>query len=436
MVAIAALRRRARGYLQRYPEIVQTLAAFGVKLAGAATSFLFNFLIARHFGAVGTGGYALALTTATVTGTLSLFGLDYILLRTVAGDLKVGAIAEARGTVRTITRGVIGISLAMSVLLAIAGAPLLLQLVGHAEDAHILGFAAFGVLPFAMTRLAAAALRGSGGVVMAQWVDGPLATTMSLAGLIGIILFAGGTGVETLFIVYIATTVAAGAFAWLLYARKARRWPRAAAVPLPPLLGQSWKISLVVLSMLLADWVILLMLGANFSTAQIGQFRTAWQITSLIGLIVVTFDSVAGPRVAAAHRVGETQGIYRIWRQSVLVMVAMSAPLLVVTIFFPAWLLQFFGADFVPAAPALQVLALGQLVNIVTGPVGSILMMTGREVWSLRISAGAFVILVVLGLTLIPSFGLIGAALTTSLTMVFRNSAACAVVLRSLRRPG
>ncbi|KPF80113.1 hypothetical protein IP88_01035 [alpha proteobacterium AAP81b] len=430
----AALPSRLVGFARRHPEILQSLAAFGVKLAGAAVSFLFNFMVARHYGAIGTGSYALALTTTTVTATLALFGLDYILLRTVAGDLKVGALGEARGAVRTIARTVTAIALAGALMLALVGAPLLIALLGQPESTGTIHYAAWAIVPFALLHLAATSLRSTGAVVLAQWFYGPVATIVSLVALLIGTFALGGVSIDALFLVYIGALVAGAVVAWGVYAWRARDWPAAVDVPLRPMLRQSWKISLVVLSMLLADWVILLMLGANFTTAQIGQFRIAWQITSLVGLIVVTFDTVAGPRVAAAHRVGETAGIYRTWRQSVLVMSAMSAPLLLVCILFPSWLLHLFGSDFVAAAPALQILALGQVVNIVSGPVGSILVMTGREGSSLKISAGALVILVGLGLTLIPTMGIVGAAWTTSLTMMFRNSIACVLVLQGLRK--
>jgi O-antigen/teichoic acid export membrane protein len=426
----AFLPRRLAGFARRNPDTWQTLAAFSVKLFGAAISFLFNFLIARHFGASGTGGYGLALTTSTVGGTFALFGLDYILLRTVAGDLKVGAQAEARGTVRAIGRGVAGIAFGIAVLLFILGVPLLLRLLEQTDNILVLYYSALAVVPFAMTRLASAALRGAGQVVLSQWVDGQIATTLALGSLVALIVVAPTAGVDTLFLCFVAAQFVAACYAWWRFGRLARGWPQAAPVALAPLLGQGWKVSFVVLSMLLADWIVLLMLGANYSVLEIGQFRTAMQIAALVNIIVVTFDSVAGPRIAAAHRVGESAGVYRAWRQATIIMTVMAAPLLGLCLAVPEWILHFFGPEFVAGAPALQILAAGQLINVLTGPAGSILIMTGREDWSLRISCAALVMLAILGLTLVPAYGIVGAALTASGITVFRKLVACWVILR------
>ncbi len=426
----ALLPRRLAGYVQRNPEMLQTIAAFGVKLFGAGVSFFFNFLIARHFGASGTGGYGLALTTATVAGTLALFGLDYILLRTIAGDLKVGDQAEARGAVRTVGRGVAVISLAIGLLLFSVGVPLLLRLLEQVDNVLVLTYSALAVVPFAMSRLASAVLRGAGEVVMSQWVDGQLATTLALGSLVVLIFLVPDAGVDVLFLCFVVSQIVAGSFAWWRYARLARSWPKPTPVALAPLLGQGWKVSFVVLSMLLADWLVLLMLGANYSTLEIGQFRTAMQIAGLVNIIVVTFDTVAGPRIAAAHRIGESGGVYRAWRQATLIMTVMAAPLLGLCLVAPEWLLRFFGPEFVAGAPALRILAAGQAINVLTGPAGSILIMTGRENWSMRISVAALILLAGLGFTLVPAYGVTGAALAASSITVFRKFAACWVILR------
>ena len=425
-------RQRLATYVRANPNILQTISAFAIKLLGAALSFGFSFLVARQLGASGTGSFAIAITTATVGSTIALLGLDYILLRTLAGDLRVGNIAGGRGAVRTVVAAVIVTGITIAAALAVFGGLLLAALIGPELDPGIARLAALLLVPLALNRTVSAALRGAGSVITAQWVDGPFAMALAVSGLLALILAGNVGGVDRVLALYIATTLTSTVVAWGLYARRTRTWAAAAKVPLRPMLGQSWRIALVVLSALLADWVVLLVLGSNFSTREVGQFRTAWQITSLIALIVVTFESVSGPRIAAAHRVGEHASIRKIWRQSAVIMTVMSAPLFVVTLGFPGWLLGQFGPDFTVAATALQILGVGQLINIVTGPIGAIMIMTGQERWSLRISMGALVLLAVLSLTLIPAYGLVGAALTTSLTMVARKLFSALVVVRTL----
>ena len=431
-ISLAALRTRLVRYARANPTIPQTIAAFAIKLFGAALSFAFSFLIAHRLGANGVGSYALALTTATVASTMALLGLDYILLRTLAGDLRVGDTAGGRGAVRTVIAAVTVAALVAAACLALFGAPLLQALLGKGLDAGLVRLAAVAVLPLALNRILAAALRGAGMVVTAQWFDGPQTMALTVGTMLVLTLWRTDIDVYHVLGLYTAMATASAIMAAGLYAHRARHWPAAAVIRLPPMLRSSWRIALVVLSGLVADWVILLLLGARFSAHEVGLFRTAWQIATVITLIVVTFDSVAGPQIAAAHRVGEHANIRKIWQHSVVIMALISLPLFVVILGFPCWVLGLFGPEFPVAATALRILALGQLINILTGPIGAVMIMTGQERWSLRLSAGSLAVLAGFGLTLIPAYGLIGAALTTSLTIACRNLAGYAILRKTL----
>ena len=52
-----------------------TLAAL-LRVAGALVTYVFNFLVARAFGASAVGALALATTVITVIGVLSRLGFD------------------------------------------------------------------------------------------------------------------------------------------------------------------------------------------------------------------------------------------------------------------------------------------------------------------------------------------------------------------------
>ena len=58
-----------------YSQLIKgTSVAFSLKLAGVAFNFLFNYLIAKYYGAEGAGIYFLALTLVTVATVLGRWG--------------------------------------------------------------------------------------------------------------------------------------------------------------------------------------------------------------------------------------------------------------------------------------------------------------------------------------------------------------------------
>ncbi len=433
-LSLAASGRWLERYGRANANLTEALAAFAIKLFGAAVSFGFSFLVARHLGAAGTGSYALTLTTALFASTIALFGLDYVLLREMAGNVREGRLAAARGVSLAATRLAAIAAAAIGLLLGLFGNRVLNGFFHIGLAPELMLIAAVAVIPLTLNRIAISSLRGVGRVLAAQWLEGPQAMSMAVVALLALIVLGVQIDAAAVTLLYFGLAATSTVVAWWFYRSRIRAWPAPEPHPAAPLLRQGWRISFVILSRSLLDWIVLISLGASFSVAEVGQFRTAWQVTGLIMLIVSTFDTVAGPRIAAAHRVGETSEIYRILRQSVIAMMAISAPLFILALGFPSFVLGLFGPDFVAGATALRILALGQLVNVLAGPLGSVLLMTGEERWSARISAASLVLLGALCVTLIPAYGLNGAAMTTSLILLFRTGTSWILVRRVLPR--
>jgi O-antigen/teichoic acid export membrane protein len=113
-----------------------------------------------------------------------------------------------------------------------------------------------------------------------------------------------------------------------------------------------------------------------------------------------------------------------------LIGLALVAPLAAACLFAPQFLLGLFGPEFVEGALALQVLAGAQTVNVMFGPVGTALIMVGRERIVLWIEVAASGLAIILALALIPEMGLLGAAIGFAAGTVLRNAAARVMLSR------
>jgi O-antigen/teichoic acid export membrane protein len=92
-----------------------------------------------------------------------------------------------------------------------------------------------------------------------------------------------------------------------------------------------------------------------------------------------------------------------------------------------------FGPAFVEGAPALSILVLGRLVTSWTGPVGSLLNVTGHQAYSVYTYSAAALLQVALLLALVPWHGIVGAAIASTLAMVAWNVVLAILVVRKLR---
>jgi len=102
-------------------------------------------------------------------------------------------------------------------------------------------------------------------------------------------------------------------------------------------------------------------------------------------------------------------------------MILFATPVLTIFLVWPKLILKLFGPEFIFADKALTVLALGQFVNVATGSVGYLLMMSGHEKLMRNNIIFAAVLNVAFNIILIPRFGIVGAASSTAAALSVMN---------------
>ena len=410
----------------------QTVMAFGLKIANAGASFGFSLIVARLFGAVGSGHFGIAVTTVTMLSYVVLGGLDYTVVRTAAGDLREGKQGAARGVINRAAQVVAVISIAVVGVLWLAREALANDVLDQPGMAPLLGIMLCAVVPLALQRIASAALRSSGRIVSSQVIDGPLGTLCAVLGLVALMLLRRAGALEVPAWLYVAGLGIGAAGGWLVYLRSVRTWPRAEPAKMRPLLVAGLPVVALNMSNAFTEWYTTVSLGSHWPAAVVGQYRAAWQFVAIAGLVQVAMDTIIGPRIAAASRVGATDEIAVVVRKAIVLALLLGGPLFLMLILFPSTLLNIFGPGFAGGALALQILAIGQLVRLASGPLGSVLYMTGNQRWMLAYSTLGVLLCVGFVAVLVPIYGPVGAALATSATVILRNVAAGIVVQRVL----
>ena len=119
-------------------------------------------------------------------------------------------------------------------------------------------------------------------------------------------------------------------------------------------------------------------------------------------------------------------------RQSARWMTLLAGPPLALFLLFPGFMMGLFGDEFRAGAPLLAVLAVGQFINVATGSVGYLLIMSGHEKWILNRSIFIAAISLALNLLLIPRFGTLGAAMATAISVASTNLIALYLVHKHL----
>jgi O-antigen/teichoic acid export membrane protein len=175
------------------------------------------------------------------------------------------------------------------------------------------------------------------------------------------------------------------------------------------------------LSLALVNQAGTLMVGFYLSPKEVGLFVAAVRLATLVTFVLSASNFIAMPTISALYAQGEKAALQRLATLYCRVMLLLAAPIVLVLVFGGRWLLALFGPEFTAAQRTLGILAAGQAVNAVTGPVGFFLTMTGHQnvmAWTMAVMALANI---GANLWLIPRMGINGAAIATALTTAAAN---------------
>jgi O-antigen/teichoic acid export membrane protein len=89
-------------------------------------------------------------------------------------------------------------------------------------------------------------------------------------------------------------------------------------------------------------------------------------------------------------------------------------PVALLIIAFREYILRFFGVDFLVGETSLQILVLGQLINVLFGSVGMLLLMTGNQRFSIISLSVSIAINIGLNCLLTPRLGITGTAIASA----------------------
>lgn len=415
-------------------EIIRgTSIVFGLKVAGAGLAFVFNIVLARLLGADGTGAYFLSLTVLTIGSIVGRFGLDNVFVRRVAADADQKDWASVHGVHRVGMMTALLFASAVAIVVFFLSPWIAEYGFENSTLTTPIAYMGLAVVPLVISRLYSQMLKGLGHLVPFSLIQkqGVLIPGLSILGTY-VLCGALGWGVEGAVFSFIGaacTATAAGGYFW----RRAVPWDvRSSSISISSLIKPGFPLFWVEALGFLRGQASLLLLGIWATEAEVGVYGTALRVALLTKFILVAVNSVVSPRIAALYENGSKEELNRVSRHAVKICTLLATPPLVVFATTPEFVLSLFGSEFTTGAVPLIVLAAAQFINVSTGPVGYLLIMTGREKMMRNVDILATTVGVVLYVLLIPMYGAIGAAAAYGIAISTRYLAAAIMVYRSL----
>lgn len=402
-------------------------------LSSLTLGYLFKAYLGRVLGAEALGIYTLGLQTVGLVVLLAGLGYPYVLARFVAIYRGRRQWTRIRKLLAQTWQRTWLASACLASLLWLGRRPLAEGLFGAPDLALYLPLFALLIPLSTSNSLLGQYLRGHQEVtrrtVIHHFVQLPIKIAVTL------LLLQLGFGLAGYITAELVSQLVAVGLLWLF---SSRLTPSVApSAPVPSALdaeNRAYGRQLLALEILrfLSARIDIFLLGALATTAEVGIYAMAVTSAAFIPTLLRALNSIFGPMISDLHSRGQMDLLRRLFKATTRWCVALTCPLVVIIIVFSPALMGLFGEAFVVGRYALVWLALGQLVNVGTGAVGNLLVMSGHqrlEIWASLLTALATL---GLGILWIPQWGMTGAGAAAGMGLALANVVRLALVRRFL----
>ncbi len=400
---------------------------FMARGGGTFLGFLFNLMLARLLGAAGSGVFFLALSFVLFFEALGRLGLEWSLVRHTAS----AAARRNWGLLRGICLQSIRLSAsatAVLTLLLLLSAHWIAALIHRPEIVQPLRILALAMMPIALARLMAASLRGMKLSFNSQLLESILPIGCALLLTYPLALLAGVNGVAAGYLAGWLATLFTG---WRFYRQATAGIADAPpSFPVRALLSSSFSLVWITISGLLMSQFAILVLGAKGGPADVGVFNIAMRTSLALTFVLYAANNILLPKFSELISIGNRVDLEKMARHSVTIISLLVIPLWFAVILLSPQIMGWFGADFRNGVLALQIMAHAQLLNVLTGPSGDLLIMGGHERLTRLITILSLLLNMGLCLLLIPRLGIEGAAVAIACASVFQSLFSLCMVRR------
>ncbi|MEO1004968.1 MAG: flippase [Cyanobacteria bacterium J06638_38] len=397
------------------------IGSFGLKIAGSGLAFVLSVILARVLGSEGLGTYAYAMIWANLVSIPATLGIDQLIVREMAIYRAKSQWKLMRGLLRWSTSTVLVASLGLTLIAVVIA----WSIQGNNQNLVLAVFLAMTIVPLASLRnLRLGAMRGLDCIVLGQIPDALFAPVIVIVLIaLGYGLFPHNFGVYWVLASKI-TAIVLTFFIGTLWLR--RSLPDAIFNIKPQYQCRQWLLAALPFMFLgtvelINSRIDIIMLGGIEGVAAVGIYTVIFGITQLTAFVHQAALGVLGPTIANLYAQGKLSKLEQVIQKSILGVFLISLVIGGAIIGCSKYVLLIFGAEFVSGALAMNILIGGQMFNALTGPVGLVLNMTGHQRQTAIATGIGAILNIMLNAILIPFWGINGAAIATTISMIAIN---------------
>lgn len=400
----------------------RTSLVFFIRIFGALSSLIVTIVISRNFSPNDAGIFFLLTTIIIIIGNISSLGYGNALLRFISGFKAINNDKSINSFLKEGLSKVFFFSSFACLLFLLIHKPLSELLYGS-EDISVVFFTMGLSIPLtALIYVGSPVLQGLGRDLLAVLMDRILLHLLFLTLLTIIFFFKVNINLFNLSFIYFISSLVVFVICFLSINRLIKLsdgFGKESFVPLKKSASYIWTGLLMTTAALYSCQLIL---AVFVEPSDVASFIVAQRISFVIGFSVLAIQHIAAPRFSRLYKLKRFDQLKSLALFCSRICYLIAIPMCsILFIYSQESILLLFGEDYIYASSLLNVLLIGQFINIITGPVVFLLLMTGNEkdVRNADLISGPFIICS--GIVLTFFFESMGAAVATSLTMILKN---------------
>jgi len=402
---------------------------------GAVIGLAVSWFITNRFGAESAGLYFLALSYMTFPVALCSLGLNNAGLKLVSSAFTTKNWHRIDSIFYKTTFSVFFISIITSTVIYFFSSEIAVKVFDKPEFALVLKMMSFSLIFTSIFSLHGHVIQGVRRVNLAMILMGG-AHNLILLTMLAVIKTDKIELASLFYTVSASITMVVGIILWV-YIRKGKadcikNKKKTSFVSSKDLFNLALPMLVIQLIAQVNEQTGSLFLGIWGQTSDVAFFSVSIKVAALISFILLAVNRVVSPDFSALYADKKMRELKDLTRNSTVIMLIFATPIFIFCLAFPEWILSFFGGEFKEAKASLQILACGQFLYVVSGNVNMLLLMTGNEKVLRNNLIISSLFSVTIGIWLVSKFGLIGAALTTCLSLVLGNALSCYKVKKVL----
>jgi O-antigen/teichoic acid export membrane protein len=182
----------------------------------------------------------------------------------------------------------------------------------------------------------------------------------------------------------------------------------------------------------LNTWSAVWVMGAFAAAGPVGIFTAAARTATLSTIVRFAFSGIFSPIISSFYARGELEDLGRLYKDVARWIFTGAFAIFLPIVLLSQEILAIFGPDFTAGWSALIIVAAAQLYSSSVGPTPRMLAMTGNQNVAMVATAAAALVGLAASFALVPTLGILGAALGMAAAIITENTATLVAVRKRL----